>query len=131
MQNKIPIQKFTDLLAWQEAHKFVLVLYKATESFPSREMFGLTNQMRRAAVSITSNIAEGFGRRTEKEKMRFYDISIGSLNEIRSQLFLSRDLMYLQPEQFDSLDKQLEAAHRLLNGLIRSIASSQLPTTSC
>lgn len=73
MQKKI--KSFTDLRAWREGHKLVLMIYKETENFPSKEIFSLTNQMRRAAISITSNIAEGFSRNTAKEKYQFYSMA--------------------------------------------------------
>ncbi|MBI4599730.1 four helix bundle protein [Candidatus Uhrbacteria bacterium] len=76
------MRSFTDLKAWQEGHTLVLKIYKITQSFPKEEQFGLTNQLRRAAVSLTSNIAEGFGRGSYKEKAQFYSIALGSLTEV-------------------------------------------------
>src|ERR1035437_1229381 len=101
MQKKIKC--FNDLKAWQEAHALVLMVYKCTESFPDKEKFGLTNQLRRAVISVTSNIAEGFGRQTSKEKIQFYYHSNGSLLEIKSQLFAGRDLKYLTDINFEKL----------------------------
>ena len=89
------IKDFTDLDAWQEAHKLVLSIYKITNSFPEDEKYGLISQMKRSAVSVTSNIAEGFGRSTKKDKIRFYTIAIGSLYELRNQLITSKDLGFL------------------------------------
>src|SRR3990167_241538 len=80
------IQVFTDLNVWREAHKLVLEIYKLTQKFPEGEKFGLTIQLRRAAISITSNIAEGFSRKTDKEKIQFYRMSLGSLMEVQNQL---------------------------------------------
>ncbi|MDE2018968.1 MAG: four helix bundle protein [Patescibacteria group bacterium] len=116
------IEQFTDLNAWKESHKLALFVYKATKIFPKEEMFGLANQMRRAAVSITSNIAEGFGRRSSKEKLQFYYLSKGSLNEEKNQLLISRDVGYLENDLFTEGMKQANIADQLLQGLIRSAA---------
>jgi len=105
------------LIAWQEGHKLVLMVYKSTENFPKKEMFGLVIQMRRCAVSITSNIAEGFSRKTTKEKIQFYSMSIGSLTELQNQLVISRDIKYLKKEEFNSVAKQTVVVHKLICGL--------------
>jgi four helix bundle protein len=117
------IVSFNDLKAWQEAHVLVLLIYKNTEMFPDKEKFGLTNQMRRASISVTSNIAEGFGRQTFKEKVQFYYHSNGSLLEIKSQLFATRDLTFITPAIFNVIIKQADVAQSLLRGLIRSAHS--------
>lgn len=114
------IKKFTDLNAWQEGHKLVLEIYRVTKKFPRDELFGLINQMRRCAVSMTSNIAEGFSRQSFKEKVRFYSISLGSVTELQSQLMVARDINYISWEDFDVLDKKSEIVHKLINGLIKS-----------
>jgi four helix bundle protein len=80
------IRSFTDLDAWKKGHELVLMVYKITKSFPNEEVFGLTIQMRRSAVSSTSNIAEGFSRHTHKEKIQFYSIALGSVTELQNQL---------------------------------------------
>jgi len=80
--NENKIRKFTDLYAWQEGHKLVLMVYKNTEQFPEKERYSIVDQMRRAVVSLTSNIAEGFSRRSSKEKNRFYCIAQASLVEL-------------------------------------------------
>lgn len=87
-------QSFEDLIVWQKAHQFVLKIYKLTEQFPKQEVYGLVSQMRRAAVSIPANIAEGFRKTTKPDKARFYNIAQGSLEETRYYLILSRDLGY-------------------------------------
>jgi four helix bundle protein len=87
-------KEFEDLIVWQKAHQFVLSVYKATSVFPREELFGLTSQFRKAAVSVPANIAEGFRKRTESDKARFMNIAEGSLDECRYYLILSRDLMY-------------------------------------
>lgn len=114
------IKSFTQLISWQESHKLVLEIYKITEKFPVDERFGLTNQIRRAGVSITSNIAEGFRRESYKEKIRFYYISLGSLSEVQNQLLLARDLGYLDQEKFQQLAVGTVSASKLIMGLIKS-----------
>src|SRR3989338_7264449 len=89
------ILSFTDLRVWQEGHKLVLMVYRETKHFPDEERFGLTSQVRRSAVSVTSNIAEGFGRFSYKEKLQFYHTSLGSLFELQNQLIIARDIGYL------------------------------------
>jgi len=86
------IKSFMDLDAWKEGHRLVLEIYQITKKFPREELFGLTNQLRRAAVSFTSNIAEGFSRNSYKEKLQFYSMALGSLTEIQNQLLISRDI---------------------------------------
>ncbi|MEK7461170.1 MAG: four helix bundle protein [Patescibacteria group bacterium] len=114
------ITTFTDLDAWQEGHKFVLAIYKTTTDFPNEEVFGLTSQIRRAAVSITSNIAEGFSRYSYREKAQFYQISLGSVTEVQNQLLIARDVGYLVSEEFNPLAKQAIKIHKIINGLIKS-----------
>lgn len=113
------IQFFTDLNAWKEAHKLVLMVYEITKKFPREELFGLTNQIRRAAISITSNIAEGFSRQSYKDKVHFYSIAQGSLTELQNQLFLARDVEYISKEIFKNCFDQSVVAHKLLSGLIK------------
>lgn len=91
----LEIKRFTDLVVWQEAHKLLLDIYKASQDFPDKERFGLVSQICRAAVSITSNIAEGFSRYHFKDKVNFYYDARGSLSEVMNQLIISRDLGYI------------------------------------
>src|SRR5215470_18802844 len=98
-------RSFRDLVVWQKAHAFVLAVYRFTETFPDREKFGLAHQMRRAAISIPANIAEGFGKRSHAEKARFLNIAEGSLEECRYYLILAHDLGYGETE---SLTASLE-----------------------
>lgn len=100
LETREKIKTFKDLLTWQEGHNLVLIVYKATNRFPHDERFGLTNQIRRASVSITSNIAEGFSRRTKKEKARFYNMGLGSLTETENQILVAKDLGYITDEEF-------------------------------
>lgn len=117
------IKSFTDLRAWQEGHKLVLAIYDITKIFPKDERFGLTNQIQRAVVSITSNIAEGFSRNSSKEKIQFYAIARGSLTEVQNQLLIARDIKYIESKVFDSLANQSVLVSKILNGLIKGAAS--------
>ncbi len=116
--NENRIRSFTDLKAWQEGHKLVLLVHKLSRDFPREELYALTSQIQRAAVSITSNIAEGFGRQTYKEKVQFYYLAQGSLIELKNQILIARDIGYLEKESFNKLASQANAAHGLLQGLI-------------
>lgn len=113
------IKSFTDLNAWQEGHKLAMAIYKMTKDFPKEEQFGLIIQLRRAAVSITSNIAEGFSRYSYKEKSQFYSMALGSLTEIQNQLLIAKDLGYISKEAFTELAKQTVITNKLINGLIK------------
>jgi four helix bundle protein len=113
------IKSFTDLNAWKEAHKLVLIIYKITKDFPKEEMFGLASQIRRAAISITSNIAEGFSRQAYKEKVQFYFVAKSSLTELQNQLLIARDINYVTEQDFDNIANQTVIVHKLLNGLVR------------
>src|SRR3990167_8621419 len=95
------IESFTDLNVWKEGHKLVVMTYKITKGFPKEETYSLIDQMRRAAASITANIAEGFGRQTYKEKVQFYYMAKGSLSELKNFLFIARDVGYLSKESID------------------------------
>lgn len=108
---------------WREGHKLVLMVYRITKEFPGEEKFGLVTQMRRAAVSIPANIAEGFKRRGLQDKIRFYNTSEGSLEELKYFLILSKDLGYIPAS--DDLMTQAEKVGRLLYGLVTSTESRQ------
>lgn len=112
---------FQDLIVWQKAHQFVLAIYTATKKFPPDERFGLTSQIRRASVSIPANIAEGFSKKTKADKARFYNISKGSLEEVRYYLILSRDLGYTANS---NLFTQLEEISRLLHSYTKNLLTS-------
>jgi four helix bundle protein len=114
------IVSFTDLVAWEKSHSFALQVYAVTGNFPSSETYGLTSQIRRAAVSVTSNIAEGFGRRTAADRLHFYDMARASLAEVQSQLFIARDVGYIDSASFLTLTDSSEVAHKLLTGLINA-----------
>lgn len=115
------IKSFTDLRAWKKAHLLVLSVYKVTKTFPAEERFGLTNQMQRAGVSISSNIAEGFSRNSNLEKKQFYYIALGSLTEVQNQLLIARDLGYISAEAFKNIAEQTVVVSKLINGLIKSV----------
>ncbi len=113
------IQAFSDLLAWQRGHELVLGVYKATKLFPKVEQYGLTSQLTRAVVSITSNIAEGFSRSSAADKAHFYVMAQGSLTEVQNQLIIARDLAYLENVLFVELEDVSVLTHKLLTGLIK------------
>ena len=119
MENRKKIQSFTDLDVWREAHALVIIIYKLTKNFPREELFGLVSQMRRAAVSITSNIAEGFSRYSYKEKAQFYSMALGSLTELHSQLLIAKDIDYLDFEYFKQLLEKIILVHKLLHAFIK------------
>ena len=112
------IKEFTDLKVWQEGHILVLKIYDQTKSFPREETYSLVDQMRRSVSSITSNVAEGFGRQSYKEKIQFYYLAQGSLTELKNQLFIAKDVGYLKNEDFQNLIEQATTTHKLLQGLI-------------
>ncbi|MBI1999208.1 MAG: four helix bundle protein [Parcubacteria group bacterium] len=118
-QESRKIKSFTDLDAWKASHILALSIYKTTRSFPKEEQFALTLQLRRATISITSNIAEGFSRGSYKEKVYFYSMSLGSLTETQNQLILARDLKYISNEEFQILARKSITASKLINGLIK------------
>ncbi|MDD3102405.1 MAG: four helix bundle protein [Patescibacteria group bacterium] len=119
MEERTIIKSFTDLMVWQESHKLILLIYKITKKFPKEELFGLTNQMRRAGVSITSNIAEGFSRQSFKEKLQFYYMALGSLTEVQNQFLIAKDLKYLDQIEFREAIGQITSVHKLLNAFIK------------
>jgi len=119
-QESRKIKSFRDLDVWKVGHELVLIIYKVTKNFPKEEMFGLTSQMRRSAVSITSNIAEGFSRVSPKEKSHFYSMSKGSLTELHDQLIISLDVGYLSSEEYDVAENLLIRTHMILNKFILS-----------
>src|SRR3989344_446739 len=100
------IKNFTDLNAWKEAHKLVLQIYSLVRKFPAKEQFVITSQLLRAVISITSNLAEGFGRRSLKEKIQFYYLAQSSLTEVQNQLIIARDVSYLEIVDFNQVWSQ-------------------------
>ncbi len=119
------MQDYRKLKVWQKAHQLALAVYEATARFPREEVYGLTNQIRRAASSVPSNIVEGCGRGTNAELMRFLYIALGSANEVEYQLLLARDLAFLQPEVHDRLSSDTVEVKRMLSALIVKLRSSR------
>ena len=117
--NPKKIKSFTDLHVWKEGHLLVLDIYRLTKKFPKEEQFSLTNQLQRAAISFTSNIAEGFNRSSWKEKSQFYSISFGSLSEIQNQLLIAKDLGYIPNSTFQSIAKRTVDISKMTNALIQ------------
>jgi four helix bundle protein len=111
-------KNFTDLIVWQKAHEFVLWVYKITDDFPKSELYGLTSQFRRAAVSIAANLAEGFAKKGKADKLRYYNIAEGSIHECKYYLILGKDLGYITNIEKENL---LEEIAKLLGGYIKSI----------
>ncbi|MBQ5972276.1 MAG: four helix bundle protein [Prevotella sp.] len=112
---------FESIIAWQKAHAFVMLVYEITQQFPIEEKFGLTSQFRRAAISIEANIAEGYKKIGRADKLRFLNIAQGSVEECRDYIILSRDLKYIQAEQFCNLRDYIEETSKLLNGYCNGI----------
>jgi len=121
MNDRAAARSFRDLLVWQKAHQFVLGVYALTHTFPKAELYGLTSQMRKAAISIAANIAEGFARRGKADKVRFLNTAQGSVEESRYYLILSEDLGYGQTGE---LLNSLEETSRLLNAYSKAILES-------
>jgi four helix bundle protein len=116
-----------DLRVWQQSIEMVTSIYKMTKAFPKDEIFGLVSQMRRAAVSVPSNIAEGYARGTDKETLHFLRISSGSMSEIETQLMLSLKLGYIGQETYSELSEQITSVWKQLNALISSIKKRLSP----
>jgi four helix bundle protein len=119
----LPVRSYRDLIGWQKAIDLVTEIYLATQTFPDRERFGLTSQLRRAAVSVPSNVAEGQGRHSTGEFKQFLGHARGSLLEVETQIFIARNLGYLSREQSESSIKRTEEVGRILNGLLGSLKS--------
>lgn len=127
MKRRKPAQSFEDLIVWQKSHEHVLKVYKLTEDFPKSELYGLVSQYRRAAVSIAANIAEGFKKPSKKDKIRYLNISTGSLEECRYYSLLSKDLKYVNERPFVTLTDEIG---KLLNSYRKAIRESSSPNAS-
>ena len=114
-------KSYRDLIAWQRAMDFVTSVYQATAKFPRDEIYGLTSQLRRSAVSVPSNIAEGHGRQTTRDFVHFLSISYGSLNESQTQILIAQRLGYLSADECQALESLSQEVGRLINGLSRSL----------
>ena len=119
-----PSFSFENLTMWQKAHSFTILVYKTTRAFPKDELFGLTSQFRRAAVSIEANIAEGYKKISKTDKLRFLNISEGSLAECRNYIVLSRDLEYINEEQYSQLYCSVEGTSKLLTAYSKGIINN-------
>jgi four helix bundle protein len=119
---KVPAKSFEDLIVWQKAHQFVLAVYRFSDSFPKSELYGLSSQLRRAAVSIAANIAEGFKKAGKPDKARYMNTSQGSIEECRYYLILLQDLGYGQTQELKS---SLEEVSKLLTSYRSAILNSR------
>ncbi|MFS4415420.1 four helix bundle protein [Maribacter sp. 2307ULW6-5] len=115
------IKSHKDLKVWQASMDFVVQVYKLSDDFPKHEVYGLSSQIRRAAVSIPSNLAEGAGRKSNKEFMRFLYISLGSLSEVETQLEIARRLNYISEDYFKNNEPSIFFIRKMLSGLIKSL----------
>ena len=116
-----PLRDYRELVAWQEARELVKRVYALSRCFPREDLYGLTQQFRRAAISVPSNIAEGYGRGTRKDYVRFLQMARGSLYELHTQLLLAEDLGHATQEELKPAMQQVETCSRLLHALIRSL----------
>lgn len=118
------VKSYRDLIAWQRAFSLGVAIYRLTREFPDHERFGLTSQIRRAAVSIASNIAEGYGRGSRTDYARFLRMARGSLFEVETQLQFAVELTYISHGQFDEFTRQVNDVARVLSGLIKSLENA-------
>jgi four helix bundle protein len=123
------IQHFSQLQVWQISRRLVVKVYKATNKFPSTERFGLISQIQRSIVSVPSNIAEGFSRKTKLEKVQFYSIALGSLAETESHLYLALDLGYINEAEFNDFQQSIIESRKLTHGLMNSATDRPLKYT--
>ncbi len=121
----MPTKHYRDLIAWKKAFELALAIYEETASFPTRERYGITSQLRRACLSIPSNIAEGQGRRSSSEFRHFLSIALGSLNELETQTLIAEALRYCSSNQVARLMALAAEVGRLINGLIKSLKNHQ------
>ena len=123
---------FQRVIAWQKAHEFVLLVYRISKHFPDDERFGLTSQLRRAAVSIEANIAEGYRKLSKSDKLRFLNIAQGSLEECRDYHILAKDLNYIDENEFEQMRMSILMASKFLNayceGIVNNNAMKNDPT---
>jgi four helix bundle protein len=121
--NKVKIESYKDLIVWQKSVELVTDIYKLTERFPKTEMYGLTSQARRAAVSIPSNIAEGKRRGTQKDYRKFLLIAYGPGSELETQILIAKNLDFISDEITENVDGLLDEVMKMLNVLIRKLGS--------
>lgn len=118
------MQDFKKLLVWEKAHRVVMKVYKLTNSFPTEERFGLTSQMRRCAVSVPSNIAEGCGRDTSAQLRHFLEISMGSAAELEYQILLASDLQYVSVDVYEEVNSDIIEIRKMLRSLMQRVSAS-------
>ena len=118
---------FRDLIVWQKAHQFVLEIYNTTKQFPKEEIFALTSQVRRAAISIAANISEGYKKKTIPNQLNYLNISESSLEEVKYYLILAKDLNYFDNTTFEHLSNSADEVGRLINGYEKAISSRLKP----
>jgi four helix bundle protein len=119
------LKNFKELKVWQKSYHLCLKLYKVTKSFPKEEIYGLTSQMRRSAVSVPSNIAEGYGRKTIPDYVRSLYVAYGSNCELETQVLLSGDLQYIKTESLKDIISEIGEVERMLHSLIKSLNKKQ------
>ncbi len=119
------IKSFEDLPVWKDARKFTNKIYKLTNKFPKEELYGLTSQIRRATVSIMSNIAEGFDRRSDKELSNFLSMARGSSSEVQNDLYIALDLKYISKEDFTIMYQEAKKIAKQINGLMTYLKSGK------
>ena len=117
------MKTYNELFVWQKSMELVTNIYRDTQSFPKEEVYGLTSQIRRCAVSIPSNIAEGFGRKSQQDFIRFLKISMGSLFELQTQLRISKNIGFLNESRFNELFEETREVERMLSSFIQSITA--------
>ena len=119
------MKDFRQLKVWEKSHQLALAIYKATKEFPKEELYGLTSQIRRASMSIPTNIAEGCGRNTDADFARFLQMAMGSASETEYQLLLSHDLGFLIKEQYDKLNFDVTEVKRMLTSLLKTLRADR------
>jgi four helix bundle protein len=119
------MKDFRQLKVWEKAHQLALAVYKETKGFPKEELYGLTSQIRRASMSIPTNIAEGCGRNTDADFARFLQIAMGSASETEYQLLLARDLEFLKNEQYQKLNTDVTEVKRMLTSFIQTLKADR------
>ena len=124
------VRTYRDLLVWQKAVRFVTEIYRSTRGFPREEIYGLTAQIRRCAVSIPSNIAEGYGRHSTNDYLRFLNVAVGSLYELQTQIEISQNLSYLPQTVHNNLFEQTRELERMLTSLRTKIAKTKRKTSN-
>lgn len=122
------IRSYRDLEAWRLSVRLTKIVYRVSSGFPADERYGLTSQVRRAAVSIASNIAEGWGRGTTSDYLRFLRMARGSMYEVETQLIIARELGFVDDEKYEYTEGAIDEAGRVFGGLIRSIEKKQKPS---